>query len=141
MPTITITLEPSVGDAIREMAWLDIATALEEIGDVGTSSSIENLLGALPEARAKLDQVEQKVAPFGVSDGEPHKITVDRDRLCELATQALDDCHEEVRSAISEWEADGGGTERVERAGKRPAALIKLLESLDYEPHDRGING
>lgn len=141
MPTITITLEPAAGDPIRNMAWLDIATTLEQIGDLGASSSAENLLGVLPEARAKLDQVEQKVAPFGVSDGQPHEITVDRDRLCELAKQALDDCHEEVHSAIREWEADGGGAERVERAGKRPAALIKLLESLDYDAHDRGING
>lgn len=140
MPTITITLEPAAGDPIRNMAWLDIASTLEQIGDLGASSSAENLLGVLPEVRAKLDEVELKVAPFGVSDGQPHKTTVDRDRLCELATQALEDCHEEVHSAIREWEADGD-TERVERAGKRPAALIKLLESLDYEPPDRGNNG
>lgn len=134
MPTITITLEPAAGDAIREMAWLDIATALEEIGDVGMRSSAENLLAVLPEVRTKLDQVEERVAPFGVSDGQPQEITVDKDRLLKLAKEALDECGEDVSSAVSTWEGDRDeGARELGKVTARPLALSKLLEKLGYK--------
>lgn len=129
MPDITITVQPGPGNTIREHAWLEMASAFEEIGDIGTSCSSEHLPETLVEIRNRIDVIEQRLQRFGEFNGEPQEITVDREQIRKLAEEALDNVHHDLESAISRWRG-GDGLTAIERVVTVPLGLVNLIEEI-----------